>query len=87
MKGEERGERALAQVDKLANFIMAEIPGEPSKSEGAVDCAIRLLRQGKELHEAIDELDRLERAADPSGPAIVARGAAWRRVQSAIGRE
>ncbi len=32
------------QVDRLAKFIMAEVPGEPSESEGAVDCAIRLLR-------------------------------------------
>ena len=28
---------------RLARFIMENIPGEPSKSEGAVDCAIRLL--------------------------------------------
>lgn len=75
------------QIDELAKFIMAEIPGEPSKNEGAVDTAIRLLRAGKELREAIAELDRLEREADPSGPAIVARGAAWRRVQAALGRE
>lgn len=32
------------QIDRLANFIMHTIPGEPSKNEGAVDCAIRLLR-------------------------------------------
>ena len=31
------------QVDRLAKFIVENIPGEPSKSEGAVDCAIRLL--------------------------------------------
>lgn len=35
---------AEQQIDELAQFIMAEIPGEPSKSEGAVDTAIRLLR-------------------------------------------
>ena len=34
-----------AQIDKLARFIMSEIDGEPSRSEGSVDCAIRLLRQ------------------------------------------
>lgn len=34
-----------AQIDKLASFIMDEIPGEPSESEGAIDCAIRLLRE------------------------------------------
>jgi hypothetical protein len=39
----ERGE-LHAEVERLASFIMDEIPGEPSQSEGAVDCAIRLLR-------------------------------------------
>ena len=36
---------AEQQVEKLANFIMQEIPGEPSQSEGAVDTAIRLLKK------------------------------------------
>ncbi|MBM6615609.1 DUF1642 domain-containing protein [Desemzia sp. RIT804] len=31
------------QIEKLANFIMEHVPGEPSKSEGAVEVAIRLL--------------------------------------------
>jgi len=31
------------QVDRLASFILTNIPGEPSRSEGAVDTAIRLL--------------------------------------------
>jgi hypothetical protein len=33
------------QIDKLANFIMNEVPGEPRESEGAVDCAIRIIRE------------------------------------------
>jgi 7-cyano-7-deazaguanine synthase in queuosine biosynthesis len=33
------------QVARLGEMIVAEIPGEPSQSEGAVDTAIRLLRQ------------------------------------------
>jgi hypothetical protein len=37
-------ELAPAQIARLASFIMAEIPGEPSANEGAVDTAIRLLR-------------------------------------------
>lgn len=37
--------RLREQIDELADFIMAEIPGEPSQSEGAVDTAIRLLRR------------------------------------------
>lgn len=32
------------QIKRLADFIMENIPGEPSRSEGAVDTAIRLLR-------------------------------------------
>lgn len=39
---------AAEQIEELANFIMAEIPGEPSVSEGAVDTAIRLLRQHRD---------------------------------------
>ena len=36
-------ETATQQIDRLADFIMQNIPGEPSQSEGAVDTAIRLL--------------------------------------------
>lgn len=42
------------QIDKLANFIMAEVPGEPSLSEGAVDTAIRII---KSLQEEIVQLN------------------------------
>lgn len=38
-------ESASEQIERLSEFIIAEVEGEPSKSEGAVDCAIRLLRQ------------------------------------------
>jgi hypothetical protein len=34
-----------AQIDRLAKYIMEHVPGEPSCSEGAVDTAIRLLRE------------------------------------------
>ena len=33
-----------SQIDKLANFIMSEVEGEPSQSEGAVDTAIRIIK-------------------------------------------
>ena len=33
------------EIDRLADFIMREIPGEPSRSESAVDVAIRLLSE------------------------------------------
>jgi hypothetical protein len=44
------------QIGRLATFIMNEIPGEPSRSEGAVDCAIRLLRKGDLLNDLVDHL-------------------------------
>src|SRR5260221_366601 len=44
---EHSGDDAQAQIDRLATFIMDEVPGEPGQSEGegegAVDCAIRLI--------------------------------------------
>lgn len=36
-------EHLREQIDRLATFIMDNLPGEPSQDEGAVDCAIRLL--------------------------------------------
>ncbi len=36
--------RLSSQIDTLANFIRREVPGEPSQSEGAVDCAMRIIR-------------------------------------------
>lgn len=41
----DKGESLQSQVERLANVILLEIPGEPSQSEGAIDCAIRLLRK------------------------------------------
>ncbi len=32
------------QVEQLGNFIMSDVPGEPSQSEGAVEIAIRLIK-------------------------------------------
>ena len=37
------------QIDRLANFIMQHVPGEPSQSQGAVDTAIRLLGRATRL--------------------------------------
>ena len=34
-----------SQVKRLAGFIIAEVPGEPSQSEGAIDTAIRIIRE------------------------------------------
>ena len=38
--------RAEEQIAQLADFIIAEVPGEPSQDEGAVECAIRIIRAG-----------------------------------------
>ncbi|WP_419817018.1 hypothetical protein [Glaciibacter flavus] len=36
-------ESLASQVERLAQFIMDKVPGEPSQNEGAIDTAIRLL--------------------------------------------
>lgn len=39
------GEESLtSQIDRLATFIMENVPGQPSHSEGAVACAIRIIK-------------------------------------------
>ena len=39
---------AKEQIDLLAKFIMEEVKGEPSKSEGAGECAIRIIKEYRE---------------------------------------
>lgn len=52
-----------SQVERLANFIMQNIPGEPSQSQGAVDTAIRLLTALQSEKEAAErERDELRAA-------------------------
>jgi len=41
-----RRESLKNQIGRLATFIAGCVPGEPSRSEGAVDAAIRLIRAG-----------------------------------------
>ena len=41
------------EIGRLAAFIMDEVPGEPSRSEGAVDVAIRLIQRLRELEGEI----------------------------------
>ena len=36
---------AHAQIEELGRYILEEIPGEPSQNEGAIETAIRLLRE------------------------------------------
>jgi hypothetical protein len=60
-----------AQVKRLADVIMHEVPGEPSQNEGAIDCAIRLLR----THVASKALKVGDRVwcLDGDGPFVVAQ--------------
>ncbi|KPK19754.1 MAG: hypothetical protein AMJ70_08510, partial [Dehalococcoidia bacterium SG8_51_3] len=48
-------DEAREQIDKLANFIIDEVDGEPSQSEGAIDCAIRIIKAERQ------ELKRLNK--------------------------
>lgn len=47
MFGEAPPESVEEQHNRLARFIMDEVPGEPSESQGVVDTAIRLIRDGQ----------------------------------------
>lgn len=38
-------DRLASQIDQLATYIMEHVPGEPSESEGAVECAIQVMRR------------------------------------------
>jgi len=44
----------VGQLDKLAQFIVEHVPGEPSQSEGVVDTAIRLLSRLTALEGALE---------------------------------
>ena len=44
-----------AEIDKLADYILAEIPREPGMDEGAVDTAIRLMGRYREALRKIEE--------------------------------
>lgn len=45
-----------AQIDKLAKFIMDEVPGEPSRDQNAVDTAIRLIREHLAQRPLVEQL-------------------------------
>ena len=66
------------QIDKLANFIMAEIDGEPSRDEGAADCAIRIMRKMQAQKQVAPEkiagrlwIDHAKRTESDCSPKIV----------------
>ena len=54
-------ERVADQVERLAKFILDRIPGEPSRSEGAIDCAIRIM--GEQQNVIIDHAIKLQGVA------------------------
>ena len=56
--------KELKDIGRLANFIMVNIEGEPSKSEGAIDCAIRLLGKNAPEDEIKTVLDETTKAFD-----------------------
>lgn len=59
---------AKQETKLLANYIMAEVSGEPSRSEGAGECAVRLM--GK-YRDALAEIMRELGVPDASYPAPV----------------
>ena len=44
-----------SQIDKLANFIMTEVEGEPSQNQGAVDTAIRIIKSYQKQENILKE--------------------------------
>lgn len=44
------------QINRLANFIMNECDGYPNASEGAVDCAIRIIKDHQEQIKSFLEI-------------------------------
>ena len=56
-------ETLMDQIDRLANWIMANVPGEPSKSEGAVDCAIRIMESNRRAESKARDARELLQAA------------------------
>lgn len=62
------GKRHLQdQITKLANFIMENVPSEPSRNEGAVDCAIRIIT---ELQAKIKTLEPLQPSSIKDSPRV-----------------
>ena len=55
--GKEMDMSAKSETRRMANYIMAHVPGEPSRSEGAGECAVRLLKKYRQaLAEIMSEL-------------------------------
>ena len=55
-----------SQIVKLGDFITDEIPGEPSANEGAVDTAIRLLKDYVYLKSSLEKMINILKGGDAS---------------------
>lgn len=89
----DRGDKALIELDRmvelhddlsrqtgqLATYIMDEIPGEPSQDEGAVECAVRLLKQWRQDSSKLNSIGHAVAVAlgevDKSASVVVANPA------------
>jgi len=45
-----------SEILKLSEFILDNVPGEPSRNEGAVDTAIRLIEEYLYLKKSLDAI-------------------------------
>jgi hypothetical protein len=54
---QDRIDNSAAQIEKLADFILAKVPGEPSQNEGAVDTVIRVLSKFLDKKAPTDDVD------------------------------
>jgi hypothetical protein len=57
-----------SQVDRLARYIVENVPGEPSESEGAIDCVIRIIAR------QADQVSRLTEAIQSEANDMLATG-------------
>lgn len=53
------GIAAKNQIGILAKYILEGVTGEPSKDEGAGECAVRLLKEKRQLFPQIEELNEV----------------------------
>lgn len=58
----DENERLKAQIDRLAKFIMDDVPGEPSQSQGAVDAAIRIIAHLQEENAELRDMIKWQNA-------------------------
>lgn len=70
------------QIQRLADFILDNVPGEPSKSVGAVDCAIGIINRLKREVEQLKQ-DKLD-MADKISVLVVDKGNLQRHVEKEI---